>query len=264
MLMKPESYRFPKSRLRVEFCGNDPAELSQESLYSLFRRYGKIAEITTQPSDSKVLPKYALVDFVLVRDAIMARNCMHGLAVGENGRTTRLRLSYEQRVKPHHIWDWLTNHPRIVIPLVAALVAAITVIIFDPIREFFIKAHVQQSFRLRNSRLYRWFKRRTSDILSFRRTTGDDASLHALWSHRKDLIDSIQTWLVEATETFIIVQGPKGSGKKELVLDQALQGRKNVLVIDCKPIVEARGEAGTIKKLANAVGYRPVFRGPTT
>ena len=252
-------YRFPKSRIRVEFSGNDPSELSQETLYSLFRKYGKIAEITPQPSDSKVLPKYAFVDFVLVRDAIMARNCMHGFVAGENGKSTKLRLSYEQRVKPHHIWDWVTSHPRIVIPIVAALLAAITVVIFDPIREFFIKAHVQRSFRLSDSRLYKWFKRRTSDILSFRRNIGDDASFHALWSHRKDLIDSIQTWLLEATETFIIVQGPKGSGKKELILDQALQGRKNVLVIDCKPIAEARGEAGTIKKLGGAGGYRPVF-----
>lgn len=42
-------------------------------------------------------------------------------------------------------------------------------------------------------------------------------------------------------------------------MDQALGGRKDVLVIDCKPIIEARGESGTIKKLASAVGYRPIF-----
>lgn len=44
-----------------------------------------------------------------------------------------------------------------------------------------------------------------------------------------------------------------------MVLDQVLDGRKNVLVLDCKPVVEARGEAGTIKKLASQVGYRPIF-----
>ena len=42
-------------------------------------------------------------------------------------------------------------------------------------------------------------------------------------------------------------------------MDQALEGRKNVLAIDCRPIVEARGESGTIRRLATAVGYRPVF-----
>ncbi|KAF3361208.1 Putative pectate lyase A [Verticillium dahliae VDG1] len=197
-------YRFPKSRLKVEFTPKDPGgeavELSQEELYSLFRKYGKIAEITSQPNDSKVLPKFAYLDFALIRDAIMARNCLHGYLVGEalgGGKSgTKLRLSYEQKVKAHSIWNWISSHPRLVIPIVLGLVTAITVAIFDPIRH---------------------------------------------------------------SDTFIVVQGPRGSGKKELVLQQTLEGRKNVLVIDCKPIVEARGEGGTIKNMATAVGYRPVF-----
>jgi hypothetical protein len=42
-------------------------------------------------------------------------------------------------------------------------------------------------------------------------------------------------------------------------MDQVLHGRRDVLVLDCRQVVEARGEAGLIKKLANQVGYRPVF-----
>ncbi|KAK0704659.1 RNA12 protein-domain-containing protein [Lasiosphaeris hirsuta] len=258
-------YRFPKSRIRVEFVASSddqaPSELSQETLYSIFRRYGKIADITSQPSDSKVLPQFAHVDFVLVRDAIMARNCLHGYLLQEEGSksVTRLRLAYEQRVKPHHIWDWITNHPRIVIPIIAGFLAAFTVAVFDPIREFFVKAHVQRIFEFTNSRLYKWFKRQTSDILAFRRHKGDQAGLNALVTHRKDVIDSIQNSLLEATATFVVVHGPRGSGKRELILDQVLEGRRDVLVLDCKPVVEARGEAGTLKKLAAQVGYRPVF-----
>ncbi|KAK3898060.1 RNA12 protein-domain-containing protein [Staphylotrichum tortipilum] len=245
-------YRLPKSRLRVEFVSakdsEPPAELSQESLYSLFRRYGKIADITSQPPDSKVLPKFAYVDFVLVRDSIMARNCMHGFVLQEEGSQTqtRLRLSFEQRVKPHHVWNWVTNHPKIVIPIVAAFLAAFTVAVFDPIREFFVK-------------LYLWLKRRTSDILAFRKHQDDDAGLHALFTHRKDVIDSIQNSLLESVDTFVVVHGPRGSGGRELVLDQVLKERRDVLVVDCRQVVEARGEAGTIGKLATQVGYRPVF-----
>ncbi|KAL0941054.1 mitochondrial escape protein 2 [Colletotrichum truncatum] len=194
----------------------------------------------------------------------MARNCLHGFVVGEalgggkNG--TKLRLSYEQRVKPHNIWNWLSSHPRIVVPIVAALLAAITVAIFDPIREFFVKAHIQHSFRFSDSKLYKWVKSQTSDIISsFGHKKADKAGFNAVWQHRRDLIEQIQTWLLESSDTFIVIQGPRGSGKKELVLDQSLKGRKNVLVIDCKPIIEARGESGTIKRLANAVGYTPVF-----
>ena len=64
---------------------------------------------------------------------------------------------------------------------------------------------------------------------------------------------------METADTFIVIQGPRGSGKRELVLDQALKNRKNNLVIDCKPIQEARGDSATIKAAALEVGYRPVF-----
>lgn len=261
-------HRFPTGRLRVEFVpknpGEEAAEISQEDLYSIFRRYGKIAEITSQPFDSKAVPKYAYVDFAFTRDAIMARNCLHGIIVpadlGGGKAGTKLRMSYGERVKSHHFWNWLTSHPRIVIPILVGILTGITVAVFDPIRSFFVKAHVQKRFRLSNSRLYRWLRRQTSDIFTtFGRHKTEQAGLEALWSHRKELIGQIQRWLMETAETFTVVQGPRGSGKKDLVLDQALKGRRNVLVLDCKPIVEARGESATIKKIATQVGYRPIF-----
>lgn len=64
---------------------------------------------------------------------------------------------------------------------------------------------------------------------------------------------------MESADTFIVIQGPRGSGKKELVVDQALKGRKDTLIIDCKPIQEARGDGKTIRAAALEVGYRPVF-----
>jgi hypothetical protein len=84
--------------------------------------------------------------------------------------------------------------------------------------------------------------------------------MEAVWDDRKSNIEQIQTWLMESAETFIIVQGPRGTGKRELVVDQALKDTtKNTLVIDCKPIQEARGDSATINAAAAAVGYRPVF-----
>lgn len=259
--------RFPTSRLRIEFVpknpGEDAVELSQETLYSLFRRYGSISEITSQPWDSKVLPKYAYVDFGFVRDAVMARNCLHGFVVSEElggGKLgTKCRISYERRIKPHRFWDWLTNHPRIVIPAFVALLTGITVVVFDPIRSFFVAAHVSGKYRLKNSRVYRWLRQQTYDIFAIKRGGDEQAGLNAVWSHRKDIIEQIQGWLMESAETFIVVQGPRGSGKKELVLEQALKDRRNVLVIDCKQIVEARGESAILKKMASEVGYRPIF-----
>ncbi|KAI1311668.1 RNA12 protein [Xylaria venustula] len=259
--------RFPKGRLRIEFVpknpGEEAVELSQETLYSMFRRYGSISDIISQPWDSKVVPKYAYVDFFFVRDAIMARNCLHGFVVPEElggGKLgTKFRISYEQRTKPHRIWDWITNHPRIVIPVIVALLTGLTVVVFDPIRSFFVKAHVSRKYRLNRNKVYRWLRKQTSDIFALRRGGAEQAGLNAVWSHRKDIIEQIQTWLMETAETFIVIQGPRGSGKKELVLEQALKDRDNILVIDCKKIVEATGESAIIKRMASEVGYRPIF-----
>jgi hypothetical protein len=133
-------FRLPTSRIKVEFIPSQPGaeavELSQEQLYSFFRPYGKLADIQVQPPDSKIVPRYAFLDFAAIPRATMAKNCMHGYMVpeseggGKNG--TVLRLSYERRIKAHWIRDWLVNHPRLVIPIIAAIVAGITVAVFDP------------------------------------------------------------------------------------------------------------------------------------
>ncbi|MCJ1387141.1 mitochondrial escape protein 2 [Xylographa soralifera] len=263
-------YRFPSSRLRVEFLpiepGGEAAELSQETLYSIFRRYGKLADIMPQPVDSKVTPKFAFLNYRLVRHAIMAKNCMHGFVVpgseGGGKAGTVIKLIYEQKMKAHWIRDWIVNHPRITIPLIAAVLATVTAAAFDPIRTFFIKAHVTHSFHITDNKYYKWLMSqvtRANDLLSFKRQKADDAGLSVIWDERKDDIEQIQAWLMETADTFVVIQGPRGSGKKELVIDQALKDRRNTLVVDCKPIQEARGDSSTIGATANQVGYKPVF-----
>lgn len=130
------------------------------------------------------------------------------------------------------------------------------------IRTFFIKCHVTQTFHLTENKIYKWFRSqliRANEILTFKRGKGEDAGLSAVWDDRRGDIEQIKTWLMETADTFIVVQGPRGSGKRELVLDEALKGRRNTLLIDCKPIQEARGDSSTIFAAAREVGYRPVF-----
>lgn len=260
-------YRLPSNRVRVEFLptspGGDVAELSQEQLYTFFRPYGRLLDITPQPTDSKTLPKFAHVDFTTMRKAIMAKNCLHGIVVSEadgGGKAgTLLRLSYDCKAKTNWIWDWLTSHPRIVIPVVAALVAGITVAIFDPIRTWAIKIHITRQFHFTDNRVYKWFRAQATEVGDlFRKRKRDDAGMDVIWTDRKANIEQVQSWLLESAETFNIVQGPRGSGKKELV-DEALKHRKYKLTIDCKQIQEARGDSATISAAASEVGYRPVF-----
>lgn len=127
------------------------------------------------------------------------------------------------------------------------------------IRTFFVKAHITRSFHLEDNIVYKWIKGYATDIIRWHRRPDDDAGMEAVWDDRKGNIEQIQTWLMETADTFIIVQGPRGSGKRELVVDQALKDKKHKLVIDCKPIQEARGDSATINAAAAEVGYRPVF-----
>ncbi|KAK7526572.1 escape protein-like protein 2 [Phyllosticta citriasiana] len=259
-------HRLPSSRLKVEYMPGEPgtetSALSSEQLYSIFRPYGKLKDIIPQPPDSKVEPKYAHLDFALVQRAILAKNCLHGIKLSEaqgGGKSgTVIRLTYEPRRKSHWIRDWLLGHPRIVIPALIAIIGTITVSVFDPIRTFFVKAHVTKTFSLGDNRIYNWFKHRATDLMSFRHNPEDDAGMDAIWDDRKENIDQIRSWLMEDADTFIIVQGPRGSGKKELI-DEALRHRRHKVTIDCKPIQEARSESATISAAAGQVGYRPVF-----
>ncbi|CZT19828.1 related to Mitochondrial escape protein 2 [Ramularia collo-cygni] len=267
--------RRPSRRLRAEFLPTEPgaevAELSVEQLYAHFRPFGKLSDIISQPSDSKVTPRFAYIDFSQFRKAIMAKNCLHGYIVSESeggGKMgTVLRLTYEKKQRAGWAKDWIFGHPRIAIPILAALVAGITVAIFDPLRTLSIKAHITRAFHIEDNAIFLWFRRQGEDLINKVKQFGRDAEyadggMGVVWEDRQAEIEKLQSWLLENGDNFIVVQGPRGSGKRELVLDHALHHKreaKRVLVIDCKPIQEARGDAATIASAAAQVGYRPVF-----
>lgn len=116
--------RIPSPRLRVEFISGEPGgspadavELSQEELFQFFRPYGKLSDIVMQPPDSKILPKFAHVDFSTLGKSIMAKNCMHGYLVsqaqGGGAKGTILRLQYEPKLRrAKMVRDWALSHPR--------------------------------------------------------------------------------------------------------------------------------------------------------
>lgn len=268
-------FRLPSPRVKVEFMPTEPgaeaAELNQEQLYSFFRPYGKLVDIIAQPSDSKVVPRYAYLDFARKRKAIIAKNCLHGYTVppeqGGGKLGTIFRLTYEKKPRFGWIKDWIFSHPRIVIPALAALVAGITVAVFDPLRTLSIRAHITRTFHVEDNVVFSWFKKQSEDLInkvkSLRNSQDNsEGGMQVVWDDRKDEIEQIQAWLMETADTFIIVQGPRGSGKKELVFDHALRYKREahkVLTVDCKPIIEARGDSATINATAAQVGYRPVF-----
>ncbi|PTU20898.1 hypothetical protein P175DRAFT_0438127 [Aspergillus ochraceoroseus IBT 24754] len=262
-------YRIPSQQLRVEFLpgttDGSATELTTEVLYTGFRRYGKLRDIQRQPSDSKISPRYALVEFARPKYAVMAKNCMHGFTISEEdggGKSgTRVKIMYERRIKFSMIKDWLLNHPRIVIPAVAALIAAITVTVFDPIRTFFIKMKIKATLHTEGNAVVQWVRKQVSkaNFIYFGPHKSDVRGLAAIWEDRQADINQLQSWLTENAETFIVIHGPRGSGKRELVLDRTLQDYRYKVVIDCKQIQDAKGDSAKIARAASQVGYRPVF-----
>lgn len=241
--------RFPNKVLKVKYEG--PA-LSEEELYSLFRRYGTIIDIFP---DSAV----ATISFATFRGAICSKNCITGVKVND----TILHVQYDRNTRKNVIFDAIVNHNRISIPIFIALFAALAVIIFDPIREFFIKNKITNRFSITDNVAFRWLYDLTN--LTMTRIQGiwgqhdDTGTRRGLWGERVDMVQELKLWIEENANTFIVVRGPRGSGKHELVLQHVLNDRNDVLYIDCDKLVKSRNDTVFIRNAAHSIGYFPVF-----
>lgn len=269
--------RFPSSKLKVIFEGN---ALTEEELYVLFRRYGAIVDIV--PLSGSV--SYATVIFKMTDACIRAKNCITGIALNE-GKTT-LHLQYIPIERVNYITNFIGNHQRIAIPVILAILAAIAVFIFEPIRLQFIQFKIQSlySWDAHKDNLlvkafyipYRMIVSSISDgrhflddslesLIGGKRESADleDLEKDFLLSERNEKANQMKLWICENANTFIIVRGPKGSGKREFVFDHTIKMEdtptKNVLEIDCAALVNARSENLLLKATAGQVGYFPLF-----
>lgn len=110
----------------------------------------------------------------------------------------------------------MVNHPRITIPAVAALLAGLTYSVFDPIRIFFVTSKITQRFNPEEYALYRWLRRETWARL-VQKKPDHHVDHKALWQDDAEDVEKVRGWLRETPQTFIVVTGPKGSGKSSLV-----------------------------------------------
>ncbi|CCE80229.1 Piso0_003331 [Millerozyma farinosa CBS 7064] len=267
--------RHPSPRLKVIFEGDS---LTEEELYVLFRRYGVIVDII--PANSST--PYATVIFKRVRSAACAKNCMTGIELPKHGTTLHLRYIPLERVNV--VKDLIVNHQRISIPIILALLATVAVLIFDPIREKFIEAKVTHKYSLDTYKDNKYFKyiytpyktlvfwirngyRYLDENLISTTHTGRDKPPtdydNAIWYERSEKVKQLRLWIYENINTFIIVRGPKGSGKQEFVLDHCLKNderlKNKILYIDCDALAKSRNDASLITSTAQQVGYFPVF-----
>ena len=271
--------RYPSPKLKVIFEG-DP--LTEEELYLLFRRYGLIVDIIPASSSNPT----ATIIFKYLRSAICAKNCITGISL--NSSMTTLHLQYIPIERVNYLMDFIVNHQKITIPAIVALLATLAVLIFDPIRQLFIEQNITHKYSLETYKDNRYVKlvyypyRRLVQWLNnsydyideklnkvyegegdLESNSEDSGNINILWNERFEKIKQLKLWIYENINTFIVVKGPKGSGKEEFVLDHTLNNddklKRKVLYIDCDSLVKARSDNALIKTTAHQLGYFPVF-----
>ncbi|TYJ54332.1 hypothetical protein B9479_004997 [Cryptococcus floricola] len=278
--------RFASNRLRVEFEGPD---VSQEMLYTLFRPYGRLADITPPSPVPSGSLRYAVVSYSGLTPAAIAINSLHGYSTATNSadfslrassaRTqgegeekkpipmSRLRLYYERPLKAHAMRDWVSSHPRLVLPVVAFLIGTLSYTFFDPIREFFVRSKLEGVWDIEKYSLIKTLRSKFSLPTSFSflnpSSSPDSSDEEGLgrnaWKDRIEAEKGVESWLAEYPSTFIAITGPPGSGKGSLVQRVLKQQDKPAMVIDCEAIAKAKNDAGLVSALAEQTGYYPVF-----
>lgn len=277
--------RIPSTQLKVKFEGES---LTEEELFLLFRRYGTIQEIVPFSSSDG----HAKVIFTRVRAAISAKNCLTGLSV--NKGKSILHIQFIPVNKVSWIKDAIVNHQRISVPVILALLATFAVLIFDPIREFFVESKITHRYSLSTYkdtvvvRLVSWpyyavrnwldegydyIEKKVEQQLGL--DCEDKEALKAvssmpiveerssLWNERDEKSKQLKLWILENINTFIVVRGPKGAGKEEFVLDHTLLSddelKNRILYINCDVLVKSRSDNALLKNTASQLGYFPLF-----
>jgi hypothetical protein len=148
-------------------------------LHSL-QPYGKIQDMTVPTPVPAGSLRSSTITFKRIRSAAIARNVMHGFefssdqtASSKTG-TTRLHTMYEQPLQVHVIRNWLSSHPKIVLPVIVFLLGTLTYTvhrvqffrvqglihvtqIFDPIRALMVEGKILNWFDIRGSCMVRLF-----------------------------------------------------------------------------------------------------------
>ncbi|KAJ8593905.1 hypothetical protein M405DRAFT_930530 [Rhizopogon salebrosus TDB-379] len=252
-----DMYRYPSGIVKVSFDGPDVPE---EALYSLFRPYGRIYNLTVPTPVPAGTLRSSDVLFHRVRSATIARNTIHGYTFFNNGAKTRLRTVYQRPIQAHAIRGWLTSHPRIVLPILFFLLGTLTYTIFDPIRVLSVEGKMLNWFDYREYKLYKWLRANALDRFSLTSHGGEDVPPQGdIWKERKEAESAVRNYLSDLPSTVAFVHGPQGSGKSSM-LDAIIRdtGRK-VLVIDCAELSKATSDTRLVAALAQQTGYRPIF-----
>eukprot|EP01132_Coremiostelium_polycephalum_P003300 gene3300-4133_t len=218
-------YRIPSTTLRITFKGS---EMMIDDVYRLLRPFGHIRDIYYTPSQAqKDQPRQVMVVFNRMEGSIASRNSLHNKYFKEYGST--LYMEYEQMMRINKLKDYFSKHPKIMIPLAGILATLITLLLLNPLREFFIKRKLTEPFYFEE--MDDW------------QTRVEEKTLNVHFSYPPNSI--------------VMISAPKGSGKSSLI-DKIIEGRPNTLLVDCNLDVNNNDEE-FIENFCKQIGFFPSY-----
>ncbi|KAI0362726.1 exonuclease [Trametes cingulata] len=255
---REDLHRYAMPILKVSFDGPDVPE---ETLYGLLRPYGVINDIIPpSPAPAGIL-RSSTVTFRSLRSATTARNTLHAAKIPSGQAITVLRTSYQQPLSAHAIRDYVTNHPRIFLPILFFLLGTVTYAIFDPIRVLMVEGKMEDWFDYKEFAIYKWIRTNALERFSFTSAESDSVSLasEGVWKERQEAEEALEKYLTDLPSTICFVHGPQGSGKTRMLNSLLKQHGRKAMVIDVGQLSKAGSDMALVSSLANQTGYWPVF-----
>lgn len=165
--------RYASSLVRVSFEGPD---ISERVLYNLFRPYGRIKDIIPPSPAPAGSLRSATINFSHLRSAVIARNVLYGAknsqtsGDGDKKNFTLIRTNYQKPIQAHAVRDWMSSHPKIMLPILVFLLGSLTYTvrssarypraalkhkqIFDPIRSMMVEGKMLNWFDYKRTSLF--------------------------------------------------------------------------------------------------------------
>ncbi|KAJ3241545.1 mitochondrial escape protein 2 [Chytriomyces hyalinus] len=253
----------PSARINLEFKG---PELPIETLYNEFRRFGSMFQIVVDQGSGSNAPRRGHVQFYSTRSATSARVCLNGKVIDG----TKILISYETALSRNVVLTALRDHPRISIPVILALLAFISFLIFDPMRVFFITNTVTNRFSINHYfadiaetikvtvRTFFFGSALTADI----KPDNDEdhekqQDYSASFAERKIHENTLLVYLKEAPDTAMLVHGTKGTKPVDLV-EKCIRTEPYVLRINMDDLINQPDHV-MLDRFAAQFGCFPMF-----
>lgn len=91
--------------------------------------FGRIRDITSPGAVPSGVPRASTIIYDRLKSAVIARNVIYGFEDHFDSTSmprTRLYTEYQKPIQVHVIRNWISSHPKIVMPLVVFLLGALT------------------------------------------------------------------------------------------------------------------------------------------